>query len=301
MLQLIYRIIYSENINYVLRNINKLLSPFLPNSIRIPPSGIIKAKNSNGNSIKFSLNQSSGFGSVIFWDGYQTFEYTAIFIKLIKKVHSFYDIGANLGYYTLIAASENSGIRIVCFEPATGPAFYLNRNITINGISNITVEAIALSNIEGTIDFYEIRNKKYKFLEHCLAGESNAGSITTGRNFHISKVRTTTLDQYVATNNEREIDLIKMDTEGTEHLILSKSTMVLTQMKPIIICETLFNVIEEQLEEIMTGFGYEFYNHIGTGLKKVTSIKRTQDDGVRNCFFVHPSKKHLIEEFISVE
>ncbi len=131
-----------------------------------------------------------------------------------------------------------------------------------------------------------------------MAGESNAGSNTTGRNFLPVNVKTTTLDQYVEKNAETCIDLIKMDTEGTEHLILEKSNNVLTEMKPIIICETLFNNIEPELERIMSSYGYEFYNHTEHGLKKVNSIVRKKDDGVRNCFFVHPEKYHLIEEFV---
>lgn len=46
------------------------------------------------------------------------FEYTDIFVRLIRKVEGFYDIGANIGYYSLLAASENAQITIVGFEPA---------------------------------------------------------------------------------------------------------------------------------------------------------------------------------------
>jgi hypothetical protein len=89
-----------------------------------------------------------------------------------------------------------------------------------------------------------------------------------------------------------------MDTEGTEHLILKCADVILEQMKPIFICETLYGAIESELESIFSKYGYEFYNHQGSGLKKVTSIIRENDNGVRNCFFVHPSKFHLIEEFV---
>ncbi len=89
-----------------------------------------------------------------------------------------------------------------------------------------------------------------------------------------------------------------MDTEGTEYLILEKSDEVLSDMKPIIICETLFNKIEAELETILSKYDYEFYNHTEDGLIKVDSIVREKDNGVRNCFFVHPSKLFLVEEFI---
>ncbi len=89
-----------------------------------------------------------------------------------------------------------------------------------------------------------------------------------------------------------------MDTEGTEHLILEHSHSVLEKFKPIIICETLFDTIESDLEIIFRKYGYEFYNHTENGLEKVDSIIRKEDNGVRNCFFVHPSKFSQIKEFV---
>jgi len=297
MKQAFYQLIYTPKINNFLRNINKILYPILPKSIRIAPSGIITIRHS-GNILKINTNQTNYLTFLVFWEGYKYWEYTDIFIHLIKKMNSFFDIGANIGYYSLLAAMENSKIEIVSFEPATGPLFYFKKNIELNNYSNIKLEAVALSHKSGEIDFYEIKNKKYTYLEHNLAGEGNAGSITTGRNFVINKVPTITLDDYVKTNHIKYIDLIKIDTEGTENLILENSKFVLEEMKPIVICETLFQTIESELEIIMNIYGYEFYNHTERGLKKVTSIKRELDNGVRNCFFVHPSKYYLITEFI---
>ncbi len=178
------------------------------------------------------------------------------------------------------------------------PSYYFKENVRINSFNNIKVESIALSHKEGEIEFYEIRNNKYKYLEHNLGGESNTGSKTTGRNFVRSKVQTSTLDTYVRLAGEGNIDLIKMDTEGTENLILESSDFILTEMKPIIICETLFNTIEPELEKIMSSYGYEFYNHMPSGLQKADTIIRKENNGISNCFFVHPDKYHLIEEFV---
>ena len=298
MKQLIYRIIYNDKINVLLRNVNKLLYPLLPAAIRIAPSGILKIRK-DGKSLKIKVNQTTYLGTIIFWKGYETFEYTGIFLSLIKKINIFYDIGANIGYYSLLAKMVNPGIRIVAFEPATGPLFYLRENIRINNFDNIKAESLALSDKSGEIDFYEIKNAKYSYLEHCLAGEGNIGSLTTGRNFVVNRVKTITLDEYVKKNNEGTIGLIKMDTEGTENLILEKSAFILGEMKPVIICETIFNKIEHLLEDILILYGYEFYNHTPAGLVKVGTIKRKADNGISNCFFVHPSKFHLIEEFIT--
>lgn len=298
-MQTFYKIIYNRRINFVLRNLNKLLLPLLPWKIKIPPSGVMKIMGTSGKVLKIKTNQTNYLTYLIFWQGgYHQFEYTDIFIRLIKKVTTFYDIGANIGYYSLLAAMENEKISVVGFEPATGPLFYFKENVRINSFNNIKVESIALSHKEGEIEFYEIKNNKYKYLEHNLGGESNTGSKTTGRNFVLNRVKTSTLDNYVNINGERNIDIIKMDTEGTENLILENSGFVLKEMKPIIICETLFNTIEPELERIMRSYGYEFYGHIPGGLQKQQTIVRKEDDGISNCFFVHPDKYHLIEEFV---
>lgn len=298
MKQIIYRIIYNPFVNRILRNINKALSPLLPDSIKIPPSGIIAIKTFENKILRIKTNQSNYLTHLLFWKGYLNFEYTGIFIKLIRKVNVFYDIGANIGYYSLLAELENPNIKVVAFEPASGPLYYLNENIRLNNFKKILAEDIALSEKTGEITFYEIKNKKYRYLKHNLAGEGNIDGSTSGRNFEPVLVKTTTLNQYVSDNNEEKIDLVKMDTEGTENLILKHADIVLGQLKPIIICETLFNEIESELQSIFNQYGYEFYNHTQLGLEKVESIERETDNGVRNCFFVHPTKYYLIEEFI---
>jgi len=299
MKQIIYQIIYNQHINYILRSLNKFFYPILPSNLMLPPSGVIIIKNENGQTLKLNTNQTNYLTKFIFWEGgYQNFEYTSIFLKLIKKLRVFIDIGANIGFYSLLAAMENRDIQVIGFEPAEGPLHFFKKNLRVNRFNNIRIEPIAISDQNGEIDFYEIKNQKYKYLQHNLAGESNAGSKTSGRNFVINTVPSITFEDFIRNNHIANIDLIKIDTEGTEHLILSKAESVLKEMKPIIICETLFNKIEYELEKIMKSYGYEFYNHTDLGLKKVPSIVRKEDDGIRNCFFVHPSKFALIEEFV---
>jgi len=299
MKQLVYRIIYNGTINKILRNANLVLKNILPDTIELPVSGTIAINIGNAKTLKLKTNQTNYISRLIFYKGYLNFEYTNIFVSLVQKVNSFYDVGANIGFYSLIAAMVNEKIKVIGFEPAIGPSFYFNENVRLNNLHNISTEKLALSHKEGEIDFYEVTNPKYKYLKHNLAGEGNAGSKTSTERFKINKVKTTTLDNYVQTNAGGTIDLIKIDTEGTEHLILEKSVNVLTEMKPIIICETLFDTIEQNLEKLMESYGYEFYNHVDSGLKKVKTIVRRADDGVRNCFFVHPDKFHLIEEYVN--
>ena len=296
-LNIFYSIIYDSKLNRIIRNLNYFLSPLLPKKIKIHPAGLLNVKINDHNSIKLKTNQTSYVTRELFWKGCQNYEYTPIFIKLIQKVDDFFDIGSSIGYFSVLGAKVNENLNVQAFEPSTGSMIYLSENVKINGFSErINVNFLALSDKSGQIDFSEIRNKKYPTIYN-LSGEHNIGtkphlkSITT-------KIDSDTLDNFVSNKHIANIDLMKLDTEGCEDLILRNASITIEKFKPIIICEILFDRIESELEKIMFEHKYEFYNHVGNGLKKVNSIKRKSDNGIRNCFFVHPTKKYLIEEFI---
>lgn len=297
--QIFYKIIYQEHINVLLRHINKLLRPFLPKKIRIPPTGQITLQTDSG-TIKMRTNQTSYLTQLLFWNGYKDFEYSEIFEDLSKKVNVFLDIGSNIGYYSLLAVKANPELHAYAFEPALGPKHFLNENIGINNFeNNITSIDLALSNETGEIDFYEVENVKYQYLKYNLAGEGNAGTKKTSRNFIKNTVTATTLSSFISTQNLEQIDLIKIDTEGTEVDILRSGEAEIKKHQPIVICETLFNTIEGELEDYFVNLGYGLYNHTTTGLKKVKTLRRKTDDGIRNCFFVPNSKLDLIADYLS--
>lgn len=298
MRELFYKIIYNGYINSVLLKMNKLVNTIFPGSTKLSPSGKISLQTEESKII-FYTNQTSYITQFIYWNGYKKFEYSIIFLDLIKKVGSFYDIGANIGYYSFLAVSANKNIKVTCFEPSNGAWHYLNKNIEANNfIGNITPEKIALLDTEGEVDFYEVQNKKYQYLQYNLSGEASTAGTGHHTNFNKYTVTSTTLDKYVERNKVNNIDLIKIDTEGCEHLILKAAANTIEKFQPIIICETLFEVIEDKLESIMKTHNYRFFNHDGDKLVEVDTINRTQDNGVRNCFFVPTSKIHLIEKYL---
>lgn len=295
MKQLLYQFIYFPPINFFLRKTIKLFGA--GSKFHLPPSGHLKIHLQSGNTLLLATNQTSQLTRLLYWNGYQNFEYTTIFEELISSISVFYDIGANIGYYSLIAGIENKNIRVVGFEPAESPFHFFQNNIRLNRLTNVKAEPLAIADKAGEIDFYEIKNDKYTYLQHNLAGESNAGSKTTGRNYQKTTVPSITLDEYVALYEKENIDLIKLDTEGSEASILHHAHKVLSQMKPIVICETLFNTIEADLETLFKKHGYLFFNHTSRGLEQVDTIIRSKDDGVRNCFFVHPEKINLVRKY----
>lgn len=216
----------------------------------------------------------------------------------MKKTDVFFDVGANIGYYSLLAASVNSEARITAFEPSRGPLHYLIKNIEANQASVIQVAPLALAARTEKLLFFENKNNKYKYLEHNLAGEGNSGSKTNPSFFRETQVDGITLGDYLKAHPTDTLDLIKIDTEGNEHHILGAAIDAIDAYRPIVICETLYNSNETELEQIFKGINYLFFQHVDRGLKETTTLARSCDDGIRNCFFVPQEKRSLIEAYI---
>jgi FkbM family methyltransferase len=298
MKEVLYRLIYHPLINKVFRNINKFLSPVLPVSLKIPPSGTITVHLKNSK-FRFVTNQTNTTSQLLFWKGPYSVEYTSIFEDLIKSCTCYYDIGAHAGYYSILAATVNPQIVAVAFEPASGPFFYLKENIKVNHFEKrVRAYPIAIGNEVGHVEFLEALHTKYTYLQHNLIAVSNLNIEQPGRLMEKVTVEITSLDHFIQEKKEPWPDLIKMDTEGTEHLILEGALEVLKR-KPIIISETLFKTNEAPLESIMKKNGYQFYNYFGGKLYPVATLYRKEDNGVHDCFFVHPEKFHLIQKYIA--
>jgi FkbM family methyltransferase len=293
---LFHAIIYTPKVNWVLRNINYILSPFLPSKIKLHPSGTLKVRVDKNISFNMVTNQTSYLTRELFWKKPLNFEYSSLFVELIKRVSVFIDVGANIGYYSILGCKANDRLKVYAFEPSTGANNYMCENLKLNKLRDrVVVEHKALSDVNGEIDFYELKNLKFPDI-YKLSGEHNIG--TTKERLSVkSTVASVTLDTYVNSNNVQGVDLMKLDTEGAEAIILQGASKTIQRDKPIIICETLFNKIEGELERLMRSFDYSFYNHTGQGLQKVDSIIRNEDDGIRNCFFVPREKVSLIKEW----
>jgi len=293
------KIVYSSGlINKVFRNINKAIQGFT--SFRLRPYGVITVRYGTA-SFRMATNETSFVTKQLFWKGPGNFEYTPIFERLIQQCTSFVDIGANTGYYSLLAAKANPDAIVHAFEPASGPFHFLRKNIEINGLrGRVLCHEVALSNQQGKVEFFEIINPLGTFARYNLSGVGGLKKTHETQERSIRKiVRTETLDEFSDELQIRKFDLIKIDTEGTEDLVLEGAREIIERHKPIIICETLFNKIEPKLDKIMSGHGYHFYNHLNGKLHRANTIVRQTDDGVSDCFFVHPGKLHLIKQFVA--
>jgi FkbM family methyltransferase len=290
----LYKILYSPELNPFFRFIAGLTSA----KGKFPPSGRLKFR-VNQTAFRLHTNQSNYLTKLAYWNGAAQFEYSSEFERLCKKCSMFMDIGANIGYFTVIAGKSNPQMKIAAFEPARGPLHYLKRNVALNELdSSVMVESMALSNKQGKITFNDVRNPKYRYLKYNLAGEGNIGVEVKNRDILQYEVDTVTLDAYVSLHGIKP-DLIKIDTEGTEHIILKHGLETIRNARPIIISEILFHRIEKDLDDLFLPEGYVFFYHTEKGLVKTDRLERTSDNGVRNAFLVPEEKLPLIQEFLA--
>ena len=168
-------------------------------------------------------------------DGIWEPEVTALVQRLLKPGMTFVDVGANIGYYTLLAAKQlgHTG-KVYAFEPEPLNFELLSKNVIVNWFSNVVrAEKKAVSAGAGNIDFYVRENYR---------GNSSIGAVTQEHldvlfdSMEKVQVETVSLDQYFP--EPPSIDLMKIDVEGAELDALQGMRNVL-QSNPdiVVICE----------------------------------------------------------------
>ena len=297
-MQLIRKIIYTPAINYFLRSFLKPFRSYLPSNLKIPVSGTIKINLVDNKSILITTNQTNYLTKKVFWGGIEDYEFPTVrvFIKLIQEMNCFMDIGSNIGYYSLIAAKLNPCITIYAFEPLPSAYLFLQKNITLNQPGNIKPYRIALSDKEGEVEFFATKMPKALYLKHHISGTSNLARAKDSYAETI-KVNTQTLDSFATEHSIQKVDLLKLDTEGTENVILDGGRELIARDKPIIISEVLPGKIERELDNFYQKNDYLYYVAKPEGLKLVDSLSR-YSKSKEDFFFIHESKKGVLSPFI---
>lgn len=157
------------------------------------------------------------------WLGSYAYKEQILFSKIIKQGSIVYDIGANVGFYTLLA-SVLVGPRgkVFAFEPAPRNIYYLKRHLRLNRCDNVMVIEAAVSDKDDIA-----------FLEETII--SSQDHLSTKGNL---KVKTISLDNLVAKGKIPLPDYIKIDAEGAELLVLFGAKKILVNCNPTIFLST---------------------------------------------------------------
>src|SRR3972149_4029388 len=152
------------------------------------------------------------------WGVYEKYE-TALFKRLVKKGMVVVDIGANIGYYTLLAAHlVGDAGKVFAFEPDPYNFSLLCKNIEVNGYRNVIPVRKAVFSKSGKMELFLDKSN--------LGGHSlSEANVDTGASI---TVEVTSLDDYFR-NTDYKIDVIKMDVQGLEMEVLEGMTNTLNQ------------------------------------------------------------------------
>lgn len=149
---------------------------------------------------------------------------TKLIKNILKMDDVFLDIGANLGYFTMLASSivKEQG-KVIAFEPNPQNLQLIYSSIQENHAKNIDVYPFAASNHKNILRFVTVGSNGGIVTEHALAQQYNF------------LVQSVILDTML--KNEPAINLIKMDVEAHEPYALAGMINLIKQHKPKLITE----------------------------------------------------------------
>jgi FkbM family methyltransferase len=208
--------------------------------------------------------------------------------RIADKMDTMFDIGANIGWYSLMAAKINPRSIIHSFEPIPTTYGRLLQNFALNSIESPQCHNYGFSNEPGSFPFYFYPEG---------SGNASMQNLAGRKDVTIVNCELRTLDSvldWLPSNNM--IDFIKCDVEGNELFVLKGGLKLLMQHKPILLCELLrkwsasFGYHPNEAINLLRGIGYDVYT-VSTDGRLIQFSLITESTIHTNFFFVHPESR----------
>ncbi|HEV7921925.1 MAG TPA: FkbM family methyltransferase [Thermoanaerobaculia bacterium] len=152
------------------------------------------------------------------WAGTYERESQRVFREHVQPAGVVFDIGANVGFFTLLAAKLAKDGFVYAFEPLPGNLGYLRRHLALNQVRHAEILPIAVAASTGTARF-------------AAAPSPSMGALAADGGLEVA---IDTLDRLVSVGRIRPPNFIKIDVEGAEHDVLRGAASVLREAKPTI-------------------------------------------------------------------
>lgn len=199
------------------RTLKKLADSILPKGMIVP---ILQGPNRGMKWILGSSSHSCWLGS------YERAKQKPI-QQYLKAGMTAYDLGANVGYYSLFFSRlVGEQGKVYAFEPFFGNCRVLQQHLKLNRLKNVVLSECAVSDVQGEVLFYQSQISNQ-------AGTIISSSVTEKKESSY-KIPTISLDYYVYTQGNNAPDLIKMDIEGAEYFACLGMEKILLKQKPVI-------------------------------------------------------------------
>jgi FkbM family methyltransferase len=205
-----------------------------------------------------------GSGNHGYWLGSYEMGKTALFAASVPAGGVVYDLGANVGYYTLISSfAVGAAGRVFAFEPLPRNADFLRRHLKLNRIEKATVIEAAVAERSGTI----------RFEPDSSTSRGRIGGQGT------LEVRAVAVDEWMEQEDAPAPDLLKIDIEGAEALALRGAQRILTRRRPPIFLSTHSGNVHRECLELLASFGYRVRAIDGRPLERSRDLLAEADSG----------------------
>ena len=175
------------------------------------------------------------------WLGSYEYEKQILFEQTIQRGKVVFDLGANVGFYTLLSSLlVGDAGKVIAFEPLPRNYKLLRKHLSINRINNVEVIEAAVSEKAGTICFDE-------------GPHASMGKIADQGNLEVQIVG---LDELFNEGKIPSPDYLKIDIEGAEFLALKGAKKLIAQKHPMIFLATHGKEVHHDCLKFMTENGY---------------------------------------------
>ena len=224
--------------------------------------------------IKLRCHPDSYSAGAVLYCGLYDYDDMNFLLRYLRAEDSFLDIGANIGVYTLLAASKIHSGSIYSFEVLPKNYERLKENLKLNKFEQVKTYEIAISNQTGTVGLNLAEGDSMPFITHSATDKT----IT---------VPTDTLDNLLQNQPLANLTLAKMDIEGAEILALKGALSLLKQQRPHVwileINDTVSNFghQKQDLVNFLNSYGYNLYRYSAdTNQLSSVSIEEQQGNNV---------------------
>lgn len=193
----------------------------------------------------------------------------------LKPGDVLYDVGANVGAYSLLAATIQKECKVFAFEPSATTFGVLAQNVALNGLGDrLNAYCVALSSENGLATF------RHSDISAGAALHELEAHLPTGDKLQQAALMLS-LDNFIATFKAPAPTLIKIDIDGAEMAFLqgAKKTLANPSLRSVLLEITLGDVSEEQVVQTVHGLGF----------KTASRDKRGNDDTYNWVFEREPA------------
>jgi FkbM family methyltransferase len=198
-----------------------------------------------------------GYRMCIDWNRFRGFVYGTwepdvvnTVVSTVKAGATAIDIGAHIGYYTLLLAKcVGPAGRVISFEPLPVNLSLLRKNVQLNDLQQVQVKAQAVFS----------RNEELTITVPDHAPNSGEASVLPVEGATQFRVAATTLDSFCSSTGCRP-DFLKMDVEGAEYDVLLGAKETIAQSRPKMLIELHHfdgNLAANLVPELLASWNYE--------------------------------------------